>query len=412
MSRPLCLRTCNGYSCDEWITSGVVPVPTCQVLENNMQCSCDGCTLCSDSNAPPIPSSTTSTTYSYSPPAWVQINPTRPTYYPVSSDISNSDSSLLTVTLSIAAVFFVATAIIIIVVYRRRQARLRALANTGTPRVVTEIEMEEAQMLPYVARVEEDNSERNTHAYPVAETLRVVSNGRHSRSNSVTSARSSPDHHILLRSDSVRSINADEVGADIDNIPIAMTTVQHSFTNNNSRRRSLSCSSNSSCSSRSTIDSELSLGINDGPVADASRQPSSVSVLASQPPHQQQVLPVSSSIHLSNSIAPAVPDFHYDGRTLPTDSDSSGHVVHIEAAGHEEGFRDVEYENMLLARALSLSMQDNEAPNLENDVHAGGNNGNSIGSFVSPSAVRDESDSDQTANLASDSDDSVGSADK
>jgi len=241
--------------------------------------------------------------------------------------------------------------------------------------------------------------------------LRVVSNGRHSRSNSVTSTRSSPDHHILLRSDTVRSINPDEVGADIDNIPIAMTTLQHSFANNNSRRRSLSCSSNSSCSSRSTLDSELSLDINDGPVADASRQPPSVSVLASQPLHQQHVLPVSSSIHLSNSIAPAVPDFHYDDRNA-TDSDSSGHVVHIEAVGHEEGFRGVEYENLQLARALSLSMQDNEAPNLENDVHAGGNNDHSTESLVSPSAARDESDSDQTANLASDSDDSVGSADK
>jgi len=184
-----CPWTCgpsSDLSCDYIIQHADTAAVTCETLESQRGCNCGGCNCL----APTTPFATPPTTTRPGPPGshWQNYyhNSYYYFYYSEYGYLQSGDSnSMLWIIVGVAIVFVVATSILGAVVYRRRQAMRRArLANRQ--RAVTEIELEEAERLPYVERVEDDPG---TSVYPVAEPLRVVNSRSPSRSPSLNYIR-------------------------------------------------------------------------------------------------------------------------------------------------------------------------------------------------------------------------------
>eukprot|EP00750_Incisomonas_marina_P022182 INCI4909.1.p1 GENE.INCI4909.1~~INCI4909.1.p1 ORF type:complete len:493 (-),score=100.38 INCI4909.1:123-1601(-) len=234
-----CPWTCGpnrGLSCNYILSNAQGTVrPTCAGLESN-GCDCSGCSMCGLFDTPsPTPAYYAPTTTSFSdatttvavpPPGhWIHGGPTYYSNYDIglynsyyyldrsNTDTDTSASSMLWIIISIAAVFVFVTGVLGFVVYRRRQARLRALAarqGGGQRRVVTQIELEEVESLPYVERV---HDEPDSAAYPVAQSLTVVDSRSPSRSPSRQTSFAHLDTHVLSDDDDLVDEEAAQAAA-------------------------------------------------------------------------------------------------------------------------------------------------------------------------------------------------------
>jgi hypothetical protein len=367
------------------------------------------------------------------------------------ADPYDPSSSMLWIIVSVASVFVVATAILGFLIYQRRQARLRLLAQQGTrrngsssgdgsaPRAVTEIELEEAESLPYVERVDE---EPNSPAYPVAQSLTVVSRGP-SRASSFASLRrerslremqwdgaasgASAGSPTLFRTDSVRSISREDVVGDDDHIPVALTTAEV-LGEDAARDRSCSCSSDDSSGSTTSIANSVdSLGsFGDGEPHAAAASPSQRTWGHASMRLEAEAVAAASAFPDGHPVQQQQHDHRGDRQA---DYDFDDDEYHITVSGDDD--------ELQLARVLSLSMQAYHqsgapsAPTGDGDTGGGGGGGHvdacaggsgqahdgdadgvvSLDCVVIDDAASDGESSSETENIASDSDTGGGGGD-
>lgn len=434
-----CPWTCgpsHGLSCNYILSNAQgASRPTCAILESN-GCDCSGCSLCelfaTPSPAPDVPTTTrfsvsddltTTTTVAIPPPGhWNHGGPTYYSniaydigfysnsyysyyyYYYYNSNTDTSASSMLWIIISVAAVFVFVTGVLGFVVYRRRrQARLRALAarqGGGEPRVVTQIELEEVENLPYVERVHGEPPDSAT--YPVAQSLTVVDSRSPSRSPSRQTSFAHLDTHVLSDDDDLVDEEAARVAAHNEE---AYTPGGGHSPMMRGRVRTVAENEMGDLASESIPVATASLAsLHDAEAGHEERERhdsvASVDSLGEQPASPRQGFTswtfnanggsesgnTDDDDDSDDSVTPRSPAHarHTDeaGHAVPTNDDDNDQMAFELMSGEDE---DQEDDEIRLARALSLSMQqayeeepqqgDNESVSVSSTLTNGGGGG-------------------------------------